>query len=302
MVQALSPIQTLRAAYPAAELHALTTPGFADFLSATGIFSKINTKGRPKGLVQTLALFKDLRREAYDLVVDLQTSSRTKNYIFGFWPNPPLWSGISPGASHRQTRPDRDDLHNLDRMADQLSLLGVCPRFEDQAPALPDLEFCLSQGLEVVDRLGLLGVQDRLALLVPGASMAKMEKFWPAAHYESLAQALRARNLTPVVIGAAAEKPLAQQIPSAVDLTGQTTLYDLAALGRLARLSVGNDTGPMHLIAYAGTPSVMLMSKVSRPSHCAPRGPRAQTQWVEDLKDLKVETVLAALDVAGKPT
>jgi ADP-heptose:LPS heptosyltransferase len=56
---------------------------------------------------------------------------------------------------------------------------------------------------------------------------------------------------------------------------------------------VGNDTGPMHLIAAAGAPSVCLFSADSDPALCAPRG--AVTVLREpNLADLAVAAVLDA--------
>ena len=102
-----------------------------------------------------------------------------------------------------------------------------------------------------------------------------------ASHAEALAgralsgfgRALLARGLTPVVVGSPAEAAIAREIPDALNLTGQTSFGDLADLGRAARFAIGNDTGPMHLLATAGCPSVVLFSRDSDPALCAPRGP-----------------------------
>jgi len=106
---------------------------------------------------------------------------------------------------------------------------------------------------------------------------------------------LRARGLTPVVVGSAAEGAIARGIPAAIDLTGQTSFGDLADLGRAARFAVGNDTGPMHLLATAGCPSLVLFSHDSDPALCAPRGPDARVLRRPDLASLEVAAVLAGL-------
>ncbi|MBN8903381.1 MAG: hypothetical protein J0H57_20345, partial [Rhodospirillales bacterium] len=75
-----------------------------------------------------------------------------------------------------------------------------------------------------------------------------------------------------------------------------------ADLARAARVAVGNDTGPMHLIGTAGCPSLVLFSDESDPALCAPRGPSVAVLRRPDLAGLEVETVLAALPppLAGK--
>jgi ADP-heptose:LPS heptosyltransferase len=63
-------------------------------------------------------------------------------------------------------------------------------------------------------------------------------------------------------------------------------------------LAVGNDTGPVHLAAAVGCPSIVLFSADSDPALTAPRagtGGRVVVLREERLADLKVERVVAAL-------
>ena len=105
---------------------------------------------------------------------------------------------------------------------------------------------------------------------------------------------LAERGLTPVVLGTAPERPLARAIPGAIDLTGRTDLAQLTSLARGARIAIGNDTGPMHLIAAAGCPSVVLFSRDSDPALCAPRGPAVQRAATARPRRLEVATVIEA--------
>ena len=77
------------------------------------------------------------------------------------------------------------------------------------------------------------------------------------------------------------------------DLTGETGFADIAVLARAAAAAVGNDTGPMHLIATA--PSLALFSQFSDPALCAPRGADVQIIRRPLLSDLEVDEVEAAL-------
>jgi ADP-heptose:LPS heptosyltransferase len=63
------------------------------------------------------------------------------------------------------------------------------------------------------------------------------------------------------------------------------------ALGRVARLAVGNDTGPMHWLAAAGAPCLTMFSADSDPALCAPRGRATRCLKVADLRALSVEAV-----------
>ncbi|HEY0900839.1 MAG TPA: glycosyltransferase family 9 protein, partial [Micavibrio sp.] len=67
--------------------------------------------------------------------------------------------------------------------------------------------------------------------------------------------------------------------------------FDLTVLARYAAGAIGNDTGPMHLIAPTGCPSLILFSRHSNPARHAPSGPQVKVHQVNELKDLKVEVV-----------
>src|SRR3546814_19455340 len=86
---------------------------------------------------------------------------------------------------------------------------------------------------------------------------------------------LLASGLTPVLIGRAAERAQIDEIlahcPEAVNLCDRTSIADLAMLGRRAALAVGHDTGPMHVIAHTGCPSLVLYSAESDPRKVSPR-------------------------------
>ena len=56
---------------------------------------------------------------------------------------------------------------------------------------------------------------------------------------------------------------------------------------------VGNDTGPLHLIAAAGAPTLALFSSASDPNLCGPRG-HATVLQAANLNDLPVDMVLRA--------
>ncbi|MFX9877842.1 glycosyltransferase family 9 protein, partial [Acinetobacter baumannii] len=79
------------------------------------------------------------------------------------------------------------------------------------------------------------------------------------------------------------------------DLTGRTDLFQIAGLARRAAGAVGNDTGPMHLIAAVGCPSLVLFSHASDPAQSGQTGPRVRHLRVPALDQLPVDAVEQAL-------
>jgi ADP-heptose:LPS heptosyltransferase len=59
-------------------------------------------------------------------------------------------------------------------------------------------------------------------------------------------------------------------------------------------IAIGNDTGPTHLAAAAGTPTLTLFGDDSDPALCAPRGALVTVLRHHPLADLPVEAVRAA--------
>ena len=101
-----------------------------------------------------------------------------------------------------------------------------------------------------------------------------------------------------MVIGTAAEAGDAAAIligcPDALDLTGKTSILDLAGLSNRASLAIGGDTGPLHLAAMMGCPTIALFSRYSDPVQATPVG---NTRLLREnrLEDLSVERVAAVL-------
>jgi len=100
----------------------------------------------------------------------------------------------------------------------------------------------------------------RVGLFV-GAS--EPDKRPDAAFYAALARGLLDRGLKPVLLGGPADKPLAQAARAAsglplVDLTGRMNLSELVEYGRSLALFITPDTGPMHLAAWTGLPTLNL--------------------------------------------
>lgn len=288
VVQALGPMAAIRRHHVGVRITALTAAPFAPLLAASPYVDEVWIDPRPRAwqIGAWFALRRRLRDAGFTRVYDLQTSGRSGFYFRLFGPGArPEWSGIAAGSSHPHANPKRDFQHTIERQAEQLRDAGIA----DVPP--PDVSWLTAD----LERYAL---PERYALIVPGGSAMRLQKRWPATAYGALAKRLLARGLTPIVIGVASERPLAATIrascPEARDFTGQTSFAEIAALARGARLAIGNDTGPMHLIAAAGCPCAVLFSSESEPALCAPRG-KVTVLRRPNLAQLAVDEVAAAL-------
>lgn len=288
-VLSTGPFAAIRKHHADAHIILLTTAPFADFARASPFFDEVWIDARAS-LWQVggwLGLRKRLRHAGFARIYDLQTSDRSGFYYRLLGPGSrPQWSGIVRGCSHPHRDPARDELHTIERQIGQLADAGIT-----EVPP-PDLTW-------VAGGTGRFGLGGNYALLVPGGAGHRPAKRWPASCYGALARRLAERGIAPVVIGGPGEAALGAQIAgvceSARDLTGQTSFADIVVLARSAALAVGNDTGPMHLIAGAGCRCVVLFSGASDPALTAPRVPKGGGEVVvvrrDDLGALGVDEV-----------
>ena len=287
-VQALGPFAAIWRHHAGARLTLLTTRPFVGLARDSGYFDDVWVDDRPPWwrLPAILELRRRLRGGAFDRVYDLQTADRT-NLYYRFWGRPrPEWSGIAPGCSHPDANPHRNKLHTIDRHRGQLKAAGI-----DDVP-LPDLSWMPRNE----DKFNLPA---GYVLLVAGGSAHRPAKRWPPESFAALAKKLAAAGRAPVLIGGPADQAataeITQLFPDVIDLTGRTSLADIAALAGAAAGAVGNDCGPMHLIAASGCPSLVLFSNASDPALCAPRGADVAILRRASLGELDVNAVEAAL-------
>ena len=285
IVLSMAAFRAIREHHAGARISVLTGAAYADWLRTFPYFDEVLIDPHPAlwDFAAARRLGRMLAEGGFDRVYDLQTSKRSSWY-FALFParHRPEWSGIAFCCALPDRNPRRNVLHDAVRQQGQLRQAGII------AIPPPDLSWMRGD-------IARFGLPRDFALLVPGSSADRLAKRWPAGHYRALADRLADKGIAPVVLGARAEAGLAAEIPRAIDLIGQTSFGDVAELARAARFAVGNDTGPMHLIATAGCPSITLFSRDSDPSHCAPVGPRTRVLQRPDLADLTVETVLETL-------
>jgi heptosyltransferase-2 len=95
----------------------------------------------------------------------------------------------------------------------------------------------------------------------PGASYGTAKRWLPERFAAAAALLARETGARVAVVGSAPERPLGEAIADQLRtgarvLCGETTLADLVGVLSRLRLLLTNDSGPMHLAAALGTPTV----------------------------------------------
>jgi ADP-heptose:LPS heptosyltransferase len=267
-------LRHLRAVYPNAHITFLTLSPNADLVRRLAFVDEVVVVRR-RGLLPLLAgvpaLLVQLRRQQFDLALDLEFYSRLSNLVtwgsgarrrVGFFVRA-RWRGslLTDSVYFNSRLPFGDAVLAL------LRPLGLEPtrRPEAAAPRLTAAEEAAAHA-----RLVTLGVPETGTLVVinVNASDLCVERRWPGERFARLVERFGdevARVDRYVFIGGPGEEASVQAVldqiatemlPSCLDLSGRTSLPELITLLRRAALLITNDSGPMHLAAVQGVPTV----------------------------------------------
>ncbi|MGB7077947.1 MAG: lipopolysaccharide heptosyltransferase II [Xanthobacteraceae bacterium] len=293
VVQTLPVLNALRARYPKARIDWLIAEEFAEAvqdhpaISNVIVFSRGDWSApwRAAPYVNTARLMATLRSAAYDLVIDLQGQMRSA--VFAFACGAPVrigfdkprknvwktlarkipaeakkhaWQGAREGSwlayTHHLPLPTLD-LHPVERylgIAPMLGLDAAAPDFS--LPVPPQAATRIDALLDYYD----IGKAKPLVVMAPGTNWDTKE--WRKDGFAEAARHFLSKGSAVVLIGSDSERALCEEVaklaPGAVDLAGETTLPELAALIRRATLCIANDSGPMHLAVALARPVIGL--------------------------------------------
>lgn len=287
-IQATGPMRAIRQHHPDAKITLLTTKPFVAIAQKSGYFDDIWVDERPRAFQFKAWKAQKLKFNSggFSRVYDLQNNDRTGVYFKLFHPKPE-WVGVARGASHRNTSPERTAGHAFEGHAQTLKLAGI------ENIEIDPLEWAKGD-------ISKFDLKKPFIILAAGSAPDRKEKRWPAEKYGALAKKLCEIGYQPVLIGTMAEIDVNHTIrticPDVLDLTAKTQLFDIVELGRSAAAAIGNDTGPMHMIAPTACPCLVLFSRHSNPKRHVPKGQNVSLIYKEDIAELDGETVLVGLN------
>jgi ADP-heptose:LPS heptosyltransferase len=271
-VQALAAAKRIRDFHVGARITLLTTEATRELAEKCPYFDTIEADGKPTEPQAITKLIARIRAAKYDMVYDLEGSSRTVNYFQGMRPWPPQWSGPASGASHRYVA-ERSQKHPLDRYAAQLEAAGIA----SPDPLVPEISW-VRAALRDAPRLqpDFFGIRGRYVLMLPRGGDAEASRCWSQEKYIELARRMVRRGVTPVILGTAEVRPIGAAIaaaePMAKNLVTRADLFQSIGLAERAALALGDDVELMHVAAAAGATCVTFLSALVRPEETAPRG------------------------------
>ena len=288
LVLCMRAFASIRAHHPEAEIALLTAPAFASFALQMPWFDAVLLDPRPKAtqLLKWIKLISDVRRFKPSRVYDFQGKARQTILYHAL--GKPAWSGAVRGCSHPRAWPPEKGMHYTDFLKAQLESAEVPLVRENEVDLL-----WLDGGLDA------FALPEKFAILIIGCSPQHPYKKWPAAHFAELANRFAKQGIASIAIGTKEDAYSIAEVralaPEVIDLSGRTSLGQVAALTRRSVCVVGNDTGPTHLAAAVGARTIALMSDKVDPLWSCPKGPK--TTWLGGVPttEITVEKVWAEL-------
>jgi lipopolysaccharide heptosyltransferase I len=268
IVHSLPFLNSLRGRLPHAEVHWLVAWGLHELLEGHPMLDKLwvvrkdqwKRISRAGETVRELrALYSDLRRERFDLVVDLQGLLRSG--LITMATKAPRRVGFKEAREgstlfYTERVKGGRDVHAVERYLKLAEGLGYEAKVQYPFPPLPTLP-------------GRLPAE----YVVMAPSARGEAKLWPPERFGELASRLPLKS---VVLTAKADAHLADMVfgaskGRAISLAGKTSLKEMAAVIKGARYLVSNDTGPMHIAAAFDVPVFALFGPTS-PVRTGPYG------------------------------
>jgi heptosyltransferase-1 len=289
VVHSLPFLNAVRTGFPEAEIHWVIAKGFEGLLEGHPMINKLwiinkdawkNIKNVGSTVKEIEFLFKDLKKEHFDLVVDLQGLLRSG--VITAATGAPVRVGFSEARegsrvfyTHKVN--GGKDIHAVDRYL-RIAAFLECDTSDICFPFPMDNQSSSS----IFHPLSLIPHPSKdYAVLVPGARWKT--KRWPPENFGKLSSKL---PLSTVIVGSKkdmdiANKIIAQSNGNSISLAGKTDLKELIEVMRGARFVVSNDSGPMHIASALGIPVFAIFGPTD-PSKTGPYG-KGHTVIREDI-------------------
>ncbi|MGX7872011.1 glycosyltransferase family 9 protein [Mesorhizobium sp. ORM6] len=279
--------RNLQLEFPGARIVFLCEAQFESFVIAHGIASEVvafrraGMRGTTLERVKELyAMVRALRGFRFDLTIDL-TDSKTSRLVSGLVnaktrvgynpPERPLRLLERQPANVLAKPYGFGGQHFVYRYLSPLEALGV-----DLRVTVPSIQPLPSETVKALALLGKHNLYPNTFIAVHAGASFRGRQWQPERFAEAIDDIATDTGLGVVLVGGPDEREtttrvLAKTSTPVVDLVGTLSLESLMAVLTQARLFLGNESGPMHMAAAAGTPVVGLFG-LTHPSRWGPVG------------------------------
>lgn len=294
-LQLMTPaIRTLRRRHPGARLELLTLASNEAQARGLGVFDHVHTLDVARGwgglVLGIVDLVRRLRRRRFDAAFDFEFFTRFSAVVSVLSGAPRSHGFVATGIHRDRLHTDGAHYQRTWHVARNFRALAGGEDGTEVAPGeVQPFRVTAADRAEVAAQLFTHGMGQRpLVVLNPNAGALSLERRWPAERFGQVAlRLIEEDGLAVVLIGSAAERARTREVAAwaggaapgrLADLAGELSLGAVAALFESAAAFLTNDSGPMHLAAALGTPTVALFGPET-PTLYRPLGPRVRVLY-----------------------
>ena len=273
MMMALPAIESLRQAFPDAHLIGVARPGHVELVRRIQALDEVLAAPPQTGSDRRRAIWsstRELRDANPDLAVLFATSFEAALTVW--MAGIPIRLGHD--TDHRTALLNRvvenaGDRHRADSFQDLVSELGGKPvaRAAPLQCTAPDRAYAEQWFHEA-------GIEPDAAPVFVNPASAKHPRAWSSQRFRQLAEGIvERRDGVEVLVHARHpfDRPPGWPASDAIHTVSDVSLVELAAVMERCSLYVGNDSGPMHMAAALGVPTIGIYGP-SSPERTSPRG------------------------------
>ena len=237
--------------YPNVSIDLLTEKKYFNFLSKANYFDNLLEDNRSNNIITTISLLIKLLKRKYDLIIDLQNSSRTSYYhlLFRIFSNVKICS--SRKFSHiKYKNPIQGTETATKGLFNQIKLLEI--------PEIINIQYnWLNSNLD--ERYS-----NKTILFIPGVSKKGKYKRWDPKKYSELAKYCEDKNYQICVVGTKQDResviPIMKNCENLINNIGHSPPDIIYSISKISTLIVTNDTGPGHIAALSGSNILWLVN------------------------------------------
>ncbi len=268
-VMSLPALHELRRLFPEARITVVSPPGSADIFLDSDTVDNILIQ-QTSGFFAVFSNAREWRRQRFDLAVLFQNAFAAA--ASAFLARVPLRIGYATDRRSALLSTSlpvptwKDERHESFYYLNIIRELGRTLSGAQTVETEPIFNLLVSEERKQSARQMLsdqgADFSGPLAILCPG-SINSRAKRWPAERYAELADRLTAAGMNVVLIGSPGELDVSRQVMAQakhkpIALTGKTSVAEVVALISVAGVLITNDTGPAHIGAALGTPTLVI--------------------------------------------
>jgi len=261
-------IKAVRDFYPNAYIAVMVRPYTKEILEGNLNVDELivyDKYGTHRSLWNSIKFANNLKRKEFDLAIILHPTNRVN--LITFAAAIPQRVGYNRKCGFLLTKKIKHEKqlgrkHELEYSLDVVRALGI--QAKDRSLFMPIKQESERYINEIFKRNNLTP-QEKIVVLHPGASCPS-KRWFPERFAELANRLIEKHNFKIAVVSSKGDLKIANSVIKdirypVINLSGETTISQLASLLKKCKLFISNDSGPVHISSAVGTPVISIFGR-----------------------------------------